>query len=127
MTRGGGAETLTVGAGSDPLDLSPIETIDATASGSEQFSFSSGFGNETINGFSASGASPRLIKLAISAFSYLTPAMTQQQDLTALMSHATPGASGMIITDSQGDTLTLTGVTAATVGAEPFDVPIHLS
>jgi hypothetical protein len=119
VTRGGGAETLTVGTGSDPLTYHPNETIDATTSGTEQFVFSAGFGNETINGFSASGASPDSIQLATSAFSYLTHTMTQAQDLTAVMYHALPGATGMIISDSQGDSLTLTGVTAATVGANP--------
>jgi hypothetical protein len=119
VTRGGGAESLTVGAGSDPLTYHPTETIDATTSGSQQFIFSSGFGTETINGFSASGASPDSIQLATSAFSYLTPGMTQAQDLTALMYHAIPGASGMTISDSYGDSLTLTGVTARTVGANP--------
>jgi hypothetical protein len=119
VTRGGGAESLTVGTGSDPLTYHPNETIDATTSGSEQFIFSAGFGNETINGFSASGASPDSIQLATSAFSYLTPGMTQAQDLTAVMYHALPGATGMVISDSQGDSLTLTGVTAHTVGANP--------
>jgi hypothetical protein len=119
VTRGGGAETLTVGTGSDPLAYHPNETIDATTSGSEQFIFSAGFGNETINGFSASGPTPDSIQLATSAFSYLTPGMTQAQDLTAVMYHALPGATGMVIPDSQGDSLTLTSVTAATVGANP--------
>jgi hypothetical protein len=119
VTRGGGSETLTVGTGSDPLTYHPVETIDATASAGEQFIFSSGFGTETINGFSASGTSPDSIQLATSAFSYLTPGMTQAQDLTALMYHAIPGASGMTISDSYGDSLMLTGVTARTVGANP--------
>jgi hypothetical protein len=72
VMRGGGAETLTVGTGSDPISYHPIETIDATTSGSEQFIFSAGFGKETIDGFSPSGASPDSIQLAKSAFSYLT-------------------------------------------------------
>src|SRR3984957_5988171 len=119
VTRGGGAETLTVGAGSDPLTYHPNETIDATTSGSEQFIFSSGFGNERINCFCTSCPTPDLIQLTTSAFSYLTPGMTQAQDLTAVMYHAIPGASGMGISDSHGDSLTLTGVTAATGGANP--------
>ena len=119
VTRGGGAETLTVGTGSDPLTYHAIETIDATTSGGEQFIFSAGFGKETINGFSASGASPDSIQLATSAFSYLTPGMTQAQDLAAVLSHATNGASGLTITDTDGDSLTLTGVTAAMIAANP--------
>ena len=60
VTRGGGSESLQAGTGSDPLSYHPVETIDASTSGSEHFIFSAGFGNETINGFSASGASPEL-------------------------------------------------------------------
>ena len=119
VTRGGGSETLQVGAGSDPLSYHPVETIDATTSGSEQFIFSAGFGEETINGFSASGASPDSIQLATAAFSYLTAGMTQAEDLAAVLANATSSASGLTISDSEGDVLTLTGVTAATVAANP--------
>ena len=62
VTRGGGSETLQVGTGSDPLNYHAVETIGATTSGSEQFIFGAGFGNETIN-----GATPDLIQLAKSA------------------------------------------------------------
>ncbi len=119
VTRGGGTETLTVGAGSDPLTYHPIETIDATTSGSEQFIFSAGFGKETIDGFSASGASPDSIQLAKSAFSYLTTGMTQAEDLAAVMAHAARGASGLTITDTRGDSLTLAGMTPSMVAANP--------
>ena len=119
VTRGGGTETLTVGSGSDPLTYHRIETIDATTSTGEQFVFSSGFGKETINGFSVSGATPNSIQLAKSAFSYLTPGMTQAEDLAAVMSQATRSSSGLTISDTHGDSLTLTGVTASIVAANP--------
>jgi serralysin len=119
VTRGGGTETLTVAGGSDPLSYHPVETIDATTSGAEQFVFSAGFGKETIDGFSASGASPDSIQLARSAFSYLTAGMTQAEDLAAVMAHATRGASGLTITDTQGDRLTLAGVTPSMIAANP--------
>ena len=89
VTRGGGSETLQVGTGSDPLAYHAVETIDATTSTGEQFVFSAGFGKETINGFSVSGATPDSIQLAKAAFSYLTPGMTQAEDLAAVMSQAT--------------------------------------
>ena len=119
VTRGGGTESLTVGTGSDPLTYHPVETIDATTSTGEQFAFSSGFGNETINGFSASGATPDSIQLAKSAFSYLTAGMTQAEDLAAVMSQATTTSSGVTIHDSHGDSLTLTGVTRSMVAVNP--------
>ena len=120
VTRGGGSESLQVGTGSDPLSYHPIETIDATTSGGEQFIFSAGFGNETINGFSASGATPDSIQLATSSFSYLTAGMTQAQDLTAVLaSGAKNSSSGLTISDSHGDNLTVAGLTPAMVAANP--------
>ncbi len=119
VTRGGGSETLTAGTGSDRLNYHSVETIDATTSGGEQFIFSSGFGKETIDGFSASGTSPDSIQLAKSAFSYLTASMTQAQDLAAVMAHASRGESGLTISDTHGDSLTLTRVTPTMVVVNP--------
>jgi Right handed beta helix region len=120
VTRGGGGETLQVaGMGSDPLTYHPVETIDATTSGGEQFVFSAGFGKETINGFNASGASPDSIQLATSAFSYLTPSMTQAQDLAAVLSQATRTSSGLTISDTHGDSLTIAGLTPSMLAVNP--------
>ena len=120
VTRGGGGEALQVaGMGSDPLTYHAVETIDATTSSGEHFIFSAGFGKETINGYSPSGATPDSIQLAKSAFSYLTPGITQAEDLAAVMSQAARGPSGLTIFDTQGDSLTLTGVTPSTVAANP--------
>ena len=92
VTRGGGSESLQIGTGAaDPLSYHPVETIDATTSGGEQFIFSAGFGNETILGFAASGASPDTIQLAASSFSYLTAGMSQAQELAAVLAHASNG------------------------------------
>ena len=107
------------GTGSDPLTYHAVETIDATTSGSEQFIFSAGFGKETINGFSGSGASPDTIQLAKSAFSYLTAGMTQAEDLAAVLSQATRSASGLTIFDTHGDSLTIAGLTPAMIAANP--------
>ena len=128
VTRGGGSETLQVGTGgADPLTYHPVETIDASPTGSETFILSAGFGNETINGFSASGANLDSIQLAKSAFSYLTPAMTQAEDLANVMSQATRGPSGLTFTNSHGDSLTLTGVTPAMIAGQSRHDPIHVS
>jgi hypothetical protein len=119
VTKGGAAESLTIGAGADPLTYHPVETIDATASTGERFVFSAGFGNETITGFSASGSTPDAIQIATSAFSYLTPGMTQAEDLAAVLSQATRTSSGLTIHDTHGDSLTLTGVTPSTIAVDP--------
>jgi hypothetical protein len=120
VTRGAGGESLQVaGLGSDPLAYHSVETIDATTRGGEQFVLGAAFGKETINGFAASGASPDTIQLATSSFSYLTAGMTQAQDLAAVLAHAVSGPSGLTICDSQSDSLTLAGVSAATIAANP--------
>ena len=119
VTKAAGSKSLLVGTGTDPLSYHPTETIDATASGAEHFVFSAGFGTETINGFEVSGASPDTIQLAISSFSYLTASMSQAQDLAAVLAHASNGASGLTIGNSNGDSLTLLGVNAATIAANP--------
>ena len=117
---GGGHKSLEVGTGSDPLSYHPYETIDATTSGGEQFIFSAGFGNRRYDGFSASGATPDSIQLATSSFSYLTAGMTQAQDLTAVLaSGAKNSSSGLTISDSHGDNLTVAGLTPAIVAASP--------
>ncbi|HZZ23132.1 MAG TPA: hypothetical protein VFE60_11405 [Roseiarcus sp.] len=121
VTRGAGSETLQVaGMGGDPLSYHAVETIDATTSGSEQFIFSAGFGAETINGFSASGASPDTIQLSKSAFSYLPAGVTQAQALAAVLDNGgARDSSGLTISDSHGDSLTLAGVSLSTVAANP--------
>ncbi len=120
VTRGGGSESLQIGtAAADTLSYHPVETIDATTSGSEQFIFSAGFGAETINGFAVSGASPDTIGLTASSFSYLTAGMSEAEELAAVLAHAASGVSGLTISDSDGDSLTLTGLTAAMIAADP--------
>ena len=119
VSRGAAVELLQTGTGQDTLGYHPVETIDATTSGSEHFIFAAGFGAETIKGFAASGASADTIQLATSSFSYLTAGMSQTQDLTALLAHASSGSSGLTLADLYGDSLTLAGVSAATVAANP--------
>jgi len=119
VTRAAGTESLVVGTGTDPLIYHPVETIVATTSGDEQFIFGAGFGTEAINGFEASGATPDTIQLATSSFSYLTAAMSQAQDLAAVLAHSSSGPAGLTIRDSNGDSLTLLGVSAATIAANP--------
>ena len=120
VTRGGGSESLRVGTGSDPLTYNSVETIDATTSGNEHFILGAGFGRETIKGFVTSGTSSDTIQLAKSAFSYLTPGMTQAQDLAAVLTFGgATSSSGLTISDSHGDSLTLAGVTPSMIAANP--------
>jgi hypothetical protein len=120
VTRGGGAEFLGVGTGpTDPLTYDPTQILDATSSGSENFVFSTGFGSETIRGFAASGTTPDTIQLSASSFSYLKPGITQAQELAAVLAKSTQNATGLRIGDSHGDSLTLAGLSAPTIAANP--------
>ena len=94
ITRGSGTETLRVGTSNFALGYHANETIHVGAAGAETFTFGANFGTETINGFTASGASADTIQLAQSSFSYLNAGMTQAQDLAAVLAHATSSSSG---------------------------------
>ena len=117
VTRGSGAETLQSGSSQFSLGYHSTETIKAAGVGDETFVFGSNWGNETITGFVASGANADAIKLPTSSFSYLAPSMTQAQDLDAVLSHASSSGSGITFSDSFGDKLTLSGLTASTITA----------
>ena len=120
VTRGNGQESMTGQGSALGLVFHANETIQAGNAGTpETFAFSSGFGNETINGFALSGANADTLQLSAAAFSYLTPAMTQAQDLAAVLATATCGANATTIADSHGDSLSLMGVTAAMLAASP--------
>jgi Peptidase M10 serralysin C terminal len=118
ISRGGGTESLLAGTLGFSLGYHSNETIQAAAAGSETFAFGSRFGNETINGFAASGTNADTIQFATSAFSYLNAGMTQAADLAAVLRNATSSSFGITIGDSAGDRLTLTGVTASTIMAD---------
>ena len=120
INRGGGAEALQVGTGvADPLTYFSTQKIDASTSVPENFVFSTGFGSETIDGFQGTGTTPDTIQLSASSFSYLKAGMTQAQDLAAVLAKSTENATGLRIADSHGDALTLAGLTAATITADP--------
>ena len=113
ITRGS-TESITAGGGTFALANHANETIQAGTAASETFSLSSGFGNETIYGFSASKGADTL-DLSISAFSYLNAGMTQAQDLAAVLNHM----NGSTITDTKGNSLTLAGVVSTYLSANP--------
>ena len=117
LTRGAGTETLQAGTNVFSLGYHATETIDASAAGAETFRFTAGFGHETIKGLTLSGATADTVQFATSSFSYLSAGMTQAQDLAAVLAHAYESPSGMIITDSHNDSLTLPGLTASSITA----------
>ena len=120
IAKGGGGETVSSQGKTVSLTFHQTETIEAgNAQAPETFAFSSGWGNETINGFATSGANADYLQLSASAFSYLTPDMTQDQELAAVLLNASGGANSTTIADSHGDSLTLNGITVAMLNANP--------
>jgi hypothetical protein len=132
ISRQGNAEAFAIGNGKFNLTYRANETIQAgnANAGAETFLFSKGYGQETINGFAPSGTNADTLFLSISDFSYLTSTMTQAQDLAAVLSHATSALSpvvtvgggtngGVTIGDKWGDSVSLVGVSAATLTANP--------
>ncbi len=112
LTRGNSADSLTSGSYTLPIAYHPTETIQAAGVNAERFALSPHFGNETINGFAASGAGDDTIQFSLSNFSYLNSGMTQAQDLAAVLANATSGASGTTIANAYADTLSLPGISA---------------
>ena len=123
LTIKAGAPTLSVTAGSEtiPLHSSANETINATNRTSETFAFTSDFGNDAILGFAASGANHDTLVFNTAMFSYLTPGMSQAQDLAQVLLHATSGGGMTTISDTLGDKLTLGSVNIAALSAHPAD------
>ena len=123
VTRTGQAESLTIGAGVNTLAYHAMETIQVGNAGAETFAFSGsggkGYGAVAINGFAPSGTNADTLVLSTSDFSYLTGAMTQAQDLAAVLSHVSAGSNGVSIGDKWGDSVALVGVSAATLTANP--------
>ena len=118
VTRGSGTESLQAGSATFPFgsDYRSTETIQAQPG--DHFVFDPHFGNETIQGFTASGSDVDTLQLSVSSFSYLNAGMSQAADLAAVLLHSTSGMSATTITDSLGDTLTLAGLSSSTISAD---------
>ena len=119
VTVSAGATTLSVTAGGEAVPVADYstESINATGRTSDTFAFASTFGQDTITGF-VSGASSThdLLQFSASAFGTGLTSANQQADLVALLAHtANNGAGNAVITDIHGDSVTLTGVSKATL------------
>jgi hypothetical protein len=119
ITRGNGQESITGSGKTDGLTFHAAEMIQAGGGAANTFALSKGFGNESITGFKFSGANADTLQLSSAAFSTLNSGMTQSAELAAVLATAAQGPSGTTIADSYGDHLTLVGVSAATLAANP--------
>jgi hypothetical protein len=124
ITSASGSESVTTG--SDTFAISPhlVETTTIENSHSnETFVYGPGFGQGTITGFLApTSAGHDHLQFMKSMFGFSSTA-TQTADAQALLSNPkfASGTANTAITDLQGDTLTLNGVTIATLKANLAD------
>ena len=116
-----GQESVTTGSDIFAIKPHAVETTTASGQKSETFDFDSGFGHAAITGFLATGSTHDVIQLDASMFSYLSPGMTQAQDLAALLASATQVGSNLQIVDLASDVLTLNAISKATLTANPAD------
>ena len=121
ISSGSGQQSVTAGADLFAIDPHSVEAITASGRNSETFEYASGFGQSTVTGFLATGSAVDVVQFNLSMFNYLTPSMTQTQDVSALLAHATQAGANVEITDSLGDFLVLNGVTKTTLVANPHD------
>ncbi len=93
------------------------ETFTGAAAGGDTFAFYPGFGADSVTNFAAVGPSHNVLEFSVSCFTGMTSNMTQAADLLALLADTAnlAGGGGAMITDSKGDTLTLDGLTKATL------------
>ena len=111
----GGALSLTAGSDTFVLDAHTKETVNATGYNSEVFSFASGFGSESITGFTAAASNSDVLSLKLSMFNGLSASDTAAQNAAILLSSnaMTQSGSNVTITDTGGDVLTLMGATTS--------------
>ena len=124
LTISSSSGQLSVTIGSDPFAVDPhsVDTIIASGTTQDVFVYRSGFGEDAMTGFLATGADHDLLQFNASSFSYLTPGELQAADFAAVLSHATQTAGdNTVIADSFGDSLTLNGVTLARLAANAAD------
>jgi serralysin len=104
----GSSPSVNYGVDSFSLPTHPSEQIAMNGQTGETFTFTQGFGQDTLSGYAATA---NMLQLSSAMFSYLNAGMTQAQDLAAVLAHSSSTSSGLVISDSYGDTLTIsTGI-----------------
>ena len=122
VTSGPSELSVTVGTQTLPLTDYPVEAFTApTGKTNETFIFNTGFGNDTINGFAASGTGHDVLLFAAASFG-MSSSNTQAEDLAAMLTQTQNVGGSAVIRDNYGDTVTLTGVTKETLAANPADI-----
>ena len=131
ITTLSGSESVTVGSDTFALVPHSVETttIERTKTNTlrskETFVFGPGFGQDTIAGFLTTTASHDLLQFSASMFGFSSTS-SQTADARALLNSFATGTTNTTITDLQGDSLTLNGVTIATLKAHLGRLQVHL-
>ena len=119
VTVNAGPSALSVTSGSQTIAVkpSPAELITATGRTNDMFTFAPGFGQDSITGFlGGTGSTHDLLQFNASALGAGLTSANQTADLVALLSDTTNNSAGSaVISDMNGDTLTLNGVSKATL------------
>ncbi len=121
ITTSPGSESVTVG--SDTFGLTPHSVETTTIENNkakETFVYDPGFGQDTISGFLAAASGHDHLQFSASMFGFSATA-SQTADAQALLNNFATGTTNTTITDLQGDTLTLSGITIATLKAHLAD------
>ncbi len=114
-----GNDSLNGAAGNDTLSARPATTgssagwattASTAAPATDSFVFDKGFGKDTITGFVAAGAGHDTIDFSTAAFA----------NFAAVKSHMVQSGANVIITLDSADTITLKGVTLASLTAADF-------
>jgi hypothetical protein len=122
ITSASGSKSVTIGSDTFAATPHSVETTTVMNSKSnETFVYGAGFGQDAITGFLAPTTSSHdFLQFNKSMFGFSSTA-TQTADAKALLSNFATGTTNTTITDLQGDTLTLNGVTIATLQANLAD------
>ena len=116
----GQSDILNITGNGNTITFGANDTVSASGN-SEAFVFQSNFGQDALSGFAATGSGHDTLQFSIADFSYLNSGMTQAQDLAAVLANATSSGANTVITDTFGDTLTLAGISKATLAANAAD------
>jgi hypothetical protein len=121
-TSSSGSESVMVGSDTFVINPHSVETTTVMNSKSnETFAYGAGFGQDAITGFLAPTTSGHdYLQFSKSMFGFSSTA-TQTADAKALLSNFATGTTNTTITDLAGDSLTLNGVTVATLQANLAD------
>ncbi|MBV8219096.1 MAG: hypothetical protein JO325_11575, partial [Solirubrobacterales bacterium] len=113
VAQGSGSESIATATDTFAVTPHATETTTATGRSNETFTFTSGFGSDTLAGFLATGPNHDLVQLSASMFA-------AGATVTSILNAAT-GTTSATITDLAGDTLTFSGLSKATLLANTGD------